>query len=561
MHDLYYLPIRHVLKQGILASMRSRFCHFIAPLVVGTVALHASPLLAQANADSGTFFVSAKLGVNTYSGELDGEGTNSEGARSRLGWLQSEYGPGIGVEGGYSISPQWSVGAGLLVSSYPALDRADITNPQTGQQGQLNDGSIVSQLYGLGRFTPIRLGSFSPYAQAGFALLFGQGRDPANGQLILGYGPVVGLGVELPVSSESRAFVEIAGSMVVPDDALDNSDPSAYAVGWADNADYDATIQFAVGLRYIFGRDRGIPVSVEVSCPDSIAVGQAGQFVARANPEATQPVLFTWSYGDGTGGLGSVDSHTFQTRGNFEVTVEAKGALNHAMASCLVFVSEPSEPIEQPEPIEPLEPPAIDRCDAAPRLANTGQTVLVTADLLELRADSVVVDFGDSSREFQLPAQHSYDESGEYLVLVSGYNSAGSTTCVASVSVADNLCEEFEALNPAYRFNSVFFDNDSAEIGPEAISLLRENLEYWGSCQNVCVAVNGYTGLGEQNPNDLSTRRALAVAEYYGDSARVRFHGRGGYVEAHPGIERPADFDPRVVESIPLSCDMLYLMD
>ena len=507
---------------------------------------------AQPIRDFDSFYVSLRFGANAYGGELDGTGTNANGVRSEYGWLFSDLGLGLGTEAGYRFSQQWSAGIGLHVGAYPNLDRSDADNPHTGIIGQLNSGRMVSQLYGLGRFSPVMVGPVSPYAQAGIALVVGQGREPSSNSRILGYGPTVGAGVELPIGGRSHAFIEVSGSLVFPDDAVDSSDPGGQSLPWADNAAYDATLQYTAGLRFFFRRDVrdvGNRVSVQAVCPDRLRVGQPGVFAATSNPEAEPTVFFTWTFGDGTSAAGMTNTHVFIVPGTYSVTLEASGPVNVDTHSCIVQVDEPASP------------PALVACYARPRLANVEQEIEVTAEILGPHTDSIEIDFGDSTTAESIPAQHAYTEPGMYEVTISARNSAGSDTCVTTVTVAENLCAQLAIQNPQFALYPVHFDTNSAQLSADARASLDANTAILRGCINVCVAINGYADRGEEDHHVLSTMRAEAVARHYSDDSRVRIRGRGVYSDAHPDRPRRAEVDPRVVESMPVECGRLDLLD
>ena len=196
-----------------------------------------------------SYFFSLKASANAYGGELDGTGTDDEGVRSNYGWMFRDLGVGLGLEAGYRFNTQWSFGIGFHIGSYPNLDRADQQDPSTGAVGAFNEGTSVSQLHGVGRFFPVALGRVHPYAQAGFAVVFGKGRENATDSRILGFGPQLGLGAEVPVRDRLAVFFEVTGSRIYPDGAVDNSNPDLFEQPWADNAAFDALMHYSVGIR------------------------------------------------------------------------------------------------------------------------------------------------------------------------------------------------------------------------------------------------------------------------------------------------------------------------
>ena len=515
----------------------------ILPALVGFSLLSASAN-AQSARPVNTLYASLKVGANAYGGELDGTGTDPvTGVRNNYGWLLNDLGFGLGAEVGYVLSEQWSAGLGLHAGTYPNLDRTDITNPNTGDIGQLNSGTAVVQLTTLVRFSPVSFRSVSPYAQAGVVLAVGQGREILTDSGILGAGPQIGIGAEFSFHPQSAFFIEVTGSRLYPDGAIDNSNPGELSLPWADNADYDATLQYAAGIRYYLKKG-GRRVFVETSCPSSLSAGELGMFTVSANADASSPVSFTWSFGDGQAATGMTNDHAFSSPGTYTVSLSAEGPLNEQMASCVVQVS------------DPVSPPSFVTCTLEPSPVNVDQTIEVNAEIDGPHGYAVEVSFGDSTSAHDLPAQHSYSRAGEYEVNVTAHNASGSDTCVLRVSVGDTFCEQLAELSPVYfNHNSILLDHESRQR-------LDTNLASTLLCPDVCIFVAGYAGPSESDHVILSTQRASAVAQYYNDESRVRSRGRGLYVDpAGAGRLDVVQLHPNVVESIPVACASIDLME
>jgi len=525
--------------------MRNRVTCHVGPPAVAVFCLLITFANAQPVRPTNTIFVSLELGAVAYGGELDGTGTDPvTGNRDNYGWLLSNLGAGLGAEAGYQFSEQWSAALGLHLGFYPNLDRSDASNPFTGVVGQqLNEGTAVSQFFGLIRFSPVSFGKVSPYAQAGVVLALGQGREPVTDSRIVGFGPQLGIGAEFSFRDQIGFFLEVTGSTISPDGAVDNSNPSENSLPWADNADYDATMQYAAGIRYYL-RKGGSRVSVQASCPSSLFEGEAGAFTAMSNPDATTPLFYTWNFGDGSSAAGMTSEHAFGAPGTYTVSLAADGPLNEDTASCLVLV------------VEPDIPPTFANCSIAPSPANIGETIHVNAEITGPSVYDVEIDFGDSTTADNLPAQHSYGQPGAYTVTVTAHNAAGSDTCTSTLLVGDAYCEQFIELSPVY------FDNNSIQLSDEALQSLSANLAALRICRNICVAVNGYAGRTEEEQMNLSILRAEAVGRYYNDDSRIRVRGRGVYVDPIGAGRFDVDqLDPKVVESIPVQCSLLDIED
>ena len=524
--------------------MRNRVTCHVAPPAVAVLCLLITFANAQPVRPTNTIFVSLELGAVAYGGELDGTGTDPvTGNRDNYGWLLSDLGSGLGAEAGYQFSEQWSAALGLHLGFYPNLDRSDAGNPLTGAMGQVNEGTAVSQFFGLIRFSPVSFGNVSPYAQAGVVLALGQGRAPVTDSRIVGFGPLLGIGAEFPFRDQTALFLEVTGSRIYPDGAVDNSNPGELSLPWADNANFDATMQYVAGIRYYL-RKGGNRVSVQASCPSSLFVDEAGAFTAMSNPDATAPLFYTWNFGDGYSAVGMTSEHAFGTPGTYTVSLAADGPLNEDLASCQVQV------------VEPDIPPSFANCGIAPSPANIGEAIRVNAEIIDSHAYDVEIDFGDSTTADNLPAQHSYSQSGVYNVTVTAHNAAGSDTCTSTILVGDAYCEQLTELSPVY------FDNNSILLSREARESLDANLAGLRICRNMCITINGYADRTEEEPLNLSAMRAEAVGRYYNDDSRVRARGRGVYVDpVGAGQFDVGQLNSKVVESISVQCSLLDIQD
>lgn len=162
----------------------------------------------------------------------------------------------LSSEVGYQFSPRWALLVGMQVGNYP------IIGYNTG------DGSISDSW----RYTPQLLlrHAFGPlgeavvfYLDGGVNATFGgQGRAKA------GYGPVLGGGVDIPISSSLSFYVESRFNFTLPDDAIDGSVASEFEeatdafenVRGSSTGSFDSVNQLlGVGLRIRFGGSSGPP--------------------------------------------------------------------------------------------------------------------------------------------------------------------------------------------------------------------------------------------------------------------------------------------------------------
>ena len=497
--------------------------------------------LRTAQRPSKTLYISARAGATAYGGELDGTGGPGSAGNSSLGWLFRDFGFGGGGEIGYQFSQGFSFGVGFLYGKFTNLDRTDIRNPVSLLVGQLNSGTSVSQIQGLFRLNLIPSWGVSPFVQFGGVVALGQGED-LSGSSIIGYGPHVGGGLDIKAGRQASFFLEASGALVFPDDAVDNSDPSASNLPWADDAEFDALMFYGGGLRYFF-KAPGNPVNVAADCSSDLYTGQSGSFTASSNADATGPVSYSWNFGDGSTGSGMTTSHSFSAPGSYTVSVTADGPFNSDTSTCLVNVEE-----------ETFPPTA--SCRVSPSRVDIGQTVTVSGTIGGSEPYTVSVDFGDGASASSLPATHSYSDPGTYTVTVTATNAYGSDSSTCTVTVGDSFCDEVTELN------TVYFDYEMSSLSSEARSRLDENIEVLTRCPNICAVINGYADDQERDKLHLSERRADEVQAYYVangiDESRIVARGLGEHPDSNskedPG---PGDRQARRADSIPVDCSRL----
>jgi len=146
------------------------------------------------------------IGFGDYTGDL---GSSSFGdAHSHpldlqgFVWGVPYYGSG---ELGYAVSPHVSVGLGLQVGSYPIINGVSF-NSGTGTY------RTTSQL--VGRYTfRADVWTVAPYLEGGVAALFGGPK--------LGFGPALGVGIDIALSSSTSIYVGSRFNAIFPDEAAD----------------------------------------------------------------------------------------------------------------------------------------------------------------------------------------------------------------------------------------------------------------------------------------------------------------------------------------------------
>ena len=492
---------------------------------------------AQTVRPSESVYILLRGGATGYYGDLDGNPDNNPDRPTfRLGDGFDEVGFAVGGELGYLFSDNLSLGLAYMYQTNPNLER-DLA-PNT-----FNSGEHVQQGQLLFRYLPFATARISPYVELGGAIVAGNGTDNERGQSgnddVFGYGPVVGLGLDIQLSPRLGLFLGGQSTVVFPDVALDGADAGAFGVQ-ADDADFDILANIGGGLKFAF-RAPFTRAEIEgLECPSELTTGQTGSFMVMVNDDATQPVSTTWQWGDGSTGSGMTASHAYSAPGTYTVTAMTMNEGGEDSESCLVTV------------IEPPNPPTLAGCRATPSRVDAGEQVTINATATD--AETIRVDFGDGTTASTLPARHAYSETGSYTVTITATNQYGSDTCTIPVTVGDTYCDDITELNP------VFFGYGASTLTADATSRLDENIEILRRCPDICVTINGYSDGSE--PGDamrISQRRADAALQYYVaqgiDASRLRAVGRGVDPDANPKEDPgPGDSRARRADSIPSSC-------
>ena len=517
----------------------SRF--FLTTLTVwGLALLLSSSASAQFLRSGESPYVLLKGGATVYSGDLE----DSLNPMPTGGF--DDPGFGVGGEIGYLFNPNLSFGLGFLYHDLPIED--GIVFNGTDFDSQTQDDTAY-QIQGLFRYSPL-MSRISPYVELGGALVIGQGEEAARNSTpadddVLGYGPVVGLGLDFGLTPQIGLMLGAQSTFVFPDAALDNADIGAFVAAGADQTEFDVLTTFGGGLRYAL-RSPVTPVEItRLDCPSELTQGDAGTFTAMTNPDATQPVSVSWSWGDGSEGAGMTASHTYRTPGTYTVTATALGDRNDDMEDCVVRV------------VEPQIAPVLSACRISPTQVAPNETVTFNGSVNSdaNQPVSISVDWGDGEGDSgtRFPATHRYADVGTYTVRATAQNAYGDGACEATIQVVDTYCASVS------EFNSVYFDFGSASLSATARELLDENIEQLQRCPDLCVLIRAYTDDRETDQIRLSQRRADAIRDYYTsqgvDISRLRAEGLGPDPSANskedPGV---GDSRARRGDSIPATC-------
>jgi len=500
-------------------------------LLLGCAALLLLATAAQAQVvrPSNTLYLEARGGLSIYGGDLDANPDDN------IGDYFSDGSYVVGGELGYQFSRTLGLGLTYLYGEFPQL-----AGP--GTTGALPTDR--SQVIAAFRYFPFPSSRITPYLRLGAGYVFEPTGNPAGFQGAVpynsggGWGPHLGLGIDLLLGRQFSLFLEAQGTAYFPDSAVDGADPSAVGISGPgiDEVDFDVLGLVGGGARFWF-RPGVTRVDATIDCPATLEVGQAGTFTAFINENASGPLTYNWAWGDGTSATGLVSTKSYTEAGTYTVTFTASGPINTDTETCLVTVTPP-----------PVQAPVLTQCVARPTQAGVGQTVNFSAQVAGTQPVQYEWDFGDGATANTLSATHSYSEIGTYTATLTATNPAGSANCTVTVNVVDLFCDEVTELN------TVFFMPGMSSLTAEAQSRLDENIAVLERCPTIRTQIVGYADSRERDATRLSERRADAVRAYYEQNGimgnRLTTEGRGVAPDDNYKEDRGAG--SRRVESIPL---------
>jgi outer membrane protein OmpA-like peptidoglycan-associated protein/outer membrane protein W len=480
-------------------------------LLLGCAALllFATAAQAQVIRPNNTLYIEARAGLSIYGGDLD------ENPEDNIGTYFSDASWAAGGELGYQFTPSLAFGITGLYGDFPQLEG----------YGAVGGGTTNRlQIIGALRYFLFPSSAITPYVRLGVGYVFPADTPGAlawtDARSAGGFGPHLGLGVDLLLGRQFSLFLEAQGTAYFPDKAVDGTNPSEHFPGGVtpagiDEVDYDVLGLVGGGFRFWF-RPGAVRVDATIDCPTALEVGQAGTFTAFVNENATGPLTYTWRFGDGTTASGLVATKAYNQPGTYTVTFTAEGPINTDTETCLVTVTAP--------PVPALE---IVSCTAQPVRTGPGQTITFTG---QVRGGVTPLtyrwEFGDGATANTLTATHAYAQPGTYTATLTVTDAEGNTAvCTVTVTVEDLFCPQVTELN------SVFFAPNMSSLSAEAQARLDENIAVLERCPEICVQIVGYADSRERNPLRLSEARADAVRAYYEQHGiagnRLSAEGRG----------------------------------
>lgn len=182
------------------------------------------------------------VGVSDYTGDMPVQGVSHP-----LDFQEFNRGSGfpfmLHSEFGYQFAPRQALLLGMQVGNYP------IIGYNTGSNNISDSWRYTLQFLLRHTFGPIGE-SVVFYLDGGVNATFG-----GQGRTKTGYGPVIGGGVDIPVTSSLSFYVESRFNFTLPDEAIDGSIASDFEnVGGSLTAPFDSVNQLlGVGLRVRIG--------------------------------------------------------------------------------------------------------------------------------------------------------------------------------------------------------------------------------------------------------------------------------------------------------------------
>jgi len=464
-------------------------------LFTAFAALSMMPNVASAQVDRGaeSVYIRPHVGISYYMGDSEKSPFNFDGD------MFDEFPYSAGAEIGYQFTSRYSVGLGFRTGNFTQITDFEVptstkNHPTTRWAVSLIARKLLSD------------NKIAPYWFAG--VNYGGGASNVysvacanNGacteQDETTFGASLGFGLDFYINEGTSFFLQTGVDTASPDDASDGRDNNGFS-----GLDFLGT--HAAGIK--FNLKRVTPVEItDLICPvDVVDAGSPITFTGSTNDNATQPVDYMWTFGDGSGAQGMTATHTFSRAGDYQVGLTASnGNGKHTSTmTCPVSVK------------DPCIPAAITSMRASNMSPDTETSVSFSANVSGTEGQ-YRWDFGDGSRGRGANPSHTYSEAGTYTVTLEVENCNGVTRRTMTITVTPYeaaICREITEMN------SAFFDRNSSALTDEGREALMENLEILLECPNLNVRVEGWSSPGERRPQQLSEDRARAVEQFYIDN-------------------------------------------
>jgi PKD repeat protein len=464
----------------LLSLLRKTLFTSVSLLIISL--LDVTRVAAQTNRPTETFYLRAQVGIASYVGD-----------HSKAFFSFDESFPySAGVELGYQFGSPLSIGFGYEINNFPAINGSD-------------DAGIRHSTDFLLRIRPGSPTRVAPYILAGGHATFGSATifETGESKQKAALGPVLGVGLDVPVDERVSFFLEGKSRLAFPDEAADGREGDR-------SGSFDLLSSIGLGLKINFKGPGEAPEIQTVEGPTQLNVGETGAYRAYMLRAGSAPVEYRWEWGDGTVSTGLTASHSYTTPGAYTIRFVATNRQGTVFEPLFVTV------------VQPKQAPQITSLTASPTDPDTDDTVYFNA---VVGGDGPFIyswDFGDGSTASGASASHRYESAGSYVVTLTVSNEAGTDSRSLNVNVEaaeSALCGRIADLSPVY------FGRNSSVLTQEARRTLGENAQVLVECPELNVRLEGWAAPEERNPQDLSTDRARTVEEFYiGEGvARDRF--------------------------------------
>ncbi len=488
----------------------------------------AQQAAAQVDRGAETVYIRPHVGISYYMGDNERSPFNFDGD------MFDEFPYNLGAEIGYQFSPTYSLGLAFRTGNYTQI--TDFEVPTDTRDHPTTRNAI--QLIGRKLLTE---GKIAPYWMAGVNVGWGEtyvfSNACANNITCetdsdnMAFGATVGFGLDFYVNPSTSFFLQTELDAQAPDGHPDGSVNDNFGVDWLGS--------HTMGIKFNFKRVKAVELT-DMICPAEVVdAGSPVTFTASHNADATTPVLYSWTFGDGSSAQGMTATHTFDRAGDYTVGVRAtngNGKFESTM-TCTVSVK------------DPCIPAAITSMRASNMNPDTQTSVTFSANVTGTDGEWRW-DFGDGNTGTGMNPSHTYEEAGTYTVTLEVENCAGVTRRTMTITVDPYeaaICREITEMN------SAFFDRNSSAITDEGRAALQENLDILLECPNLNVRVEGWASPGERRPQELSEDRARAVEQFYIDAgvpaSRIMSSGMG---RSQEGSKKEGLAQFRRVDTIPV---------
>ncbi|MCY4233188.1 MAG: PKD domain-containing protein [Bacteroidetes bacterium] len=442
----------------------------------------------------GNLFVKPRIGSSFYLGDNEKSPFNFNGDAFEIGLPWN-----AGVELGYQLSVPFSLSLSFSAGEYPVITQFPARTDDI--DGVKNDDVLRTSVQALGRYAFAKSSTRTAlYLNFGLVYSFGnvtQDLPPyTTEESGSTFGPLVGLGVDIALNTQTSFFAEFNSGIHLDDQALDGTSQHGYGAS-------DLLNSLGIGFKINFAKAITPPEIGALTCPTgSVMTNSSADFSVSTNSDvATQPIELRWEFGDGATAAGDMATHTYTEGGTYNVMFFATSEYGTASGGCSVTVLAPAEILALTASNE-----SVSVCDEDPSITFTANAA--GSEQLTYRWN-----FGDGQTSFEASPSHTYAEPGSYTVTLELLNDAGRDMRTVDVNVTEQGCFECDISE----MNTAFFDRNSSVLTDTGRIQLMENLQILQNC-DLNVRLEGYASRDERNAQQLSEDRAEAVKQYYIDN-------------------------------------------